>query len=75
VAKSELKVEEWAKVLISAAKLGERRGFMEFRCVAKEDRERIFSGFYQVTLESPLRGSGLGLALVSRLVDLLKESI
>ncbi|RYD30630.1 MAG: sensor histidine kinase [Verrucomicrobiaceae bacterium] len=43
--------------------------------IAKEDREHIFSEFYQVKSESPLRGSGLGLAIVTGLVDLLNGSI
>ncbi|MDB6135197.1 MAG: sensor histidine kinase [Verrucomicrobiales bacterium] len=43
--------------------------------IAKEDREHIFSEFYQVKSESPLRGSGLGLAIVAGLVDLLNGSI
>jgi len=43
--------------------------------IAKEDREHIFSEFYQVDQESPLRGSGLGLAIVLALVELLDGSI
>jgi len=43
--------------------------------IARKDREHIFSEFYQVTPESPLRGSGLGLAMAVGLVDLLKGAI
>jgi signal transduction histidine kinase len=43
--------------------------------IAEEDRKHIFSEFYQVKQESPLRGNGLGLAIVATLVDLLHGSV
>lgn len=43
--------------------------------IAKEDREDIFSEYYHVTPESPLRGSGLGLALLASLVEVLNGSM
>lgn len=43
--------------------------------ISEADRQHIFSEYYQVASASPLRGSGLGLSIVSGLVDLLKGSI
>ncbi|RBP35645.1 putative secreted protein (type I secretion substrate) [Roseimicrobium gellanilyticum] len=43
--------------------------------IAAADRELVFSEHYRVKQESPLRGSGLGLWIVARLVDLLHGSI
>jgi signal transduction histidine kinase len=43
--------------------------------IAEEHRQHIFSEYYQVASASPLRGSGLGLSIVSELVELLKGSI
>nr|WP_265593714.1 ATP-binding protein [Verrucomicrobium sp. BvORR034] len=43
--------------------------------ISESDRQHIFSEYYQVASASPLRGSGLGLSIVSGLVDLLKGSI
>lgn len=43
--------------------------------IAEEDRQHIFSEYYQVASASPLRGSGLGLSIVTGLVELLKGSI
>lgn len=43
--------------------------------IAEADRELVFSQSYQVKPESPLRGSGLGLWIVARLVKLLHGSI
>lgn len=42
---------------------------------SKEDREYIFSEFYQVKRESPLRGSGLGISIVLALVEQLNGSV
>jgi len=43
--------------------------------LAPQDREHIVSGPYEVAHESPLRGSELGLSLVTSLVELLNGSI
>lgn len=43
--------------------------------IAKIDRELVVSESYHVNPESPLRGSGLGLWIVARLVKLLNGSI
>jgi len=43
--------------------------------IAAEDRQLVFTEFYQVKPESPTRGLGLGLAIVSGLVELLQGTI
>ncbi len=43
--------------------------------IAKADRELVFSEFYQVEPESPIRGLGLGLSIVAGLVERLNGSI
>lgn len=44
-------------------------------CILEQDKERIFSKFYQADKSHSSEGSGLGLAIVKHIVDLHKGSI